>query len=148
MALTSPYPLLALPVEKTTKHQTSTSVPVTNSNSLISLLRSCSSIDEFERIHSHLITTNLMRDPQISTQDFEFLVFTGDLGYAQQIIRQGDEPEIKIWNSIIENQLINGYPQEVFAIYLYLVTRSVLLNVSTFLECLLLDKGVKFMEEF
>lgn len=89
-----------------------------------------------------------MRDPQISTQDFEFLVFTGDLGYAQQIIRQGDEPEIKIWNSIIENQLINGYPQEVFAIDLYLVTRSVLLNVSTFVECLLLDKGVKFMEEF
>ena len=59
-----------------------------------------------------------MRDPQISTQVFEFLVFTGDLGYAQQIIRQGDEPEIKIWNSIIENQLINGYPREVFAIYL------------------------------
>lgn len=131
MALASPYPLLALPVKKT-KHQTSTSVLVTNSNPVITLLRSCSSINEFRPIHSYLITTNLIRDPQISTHVLEFLVFTGNLDYAQQIIRQGHEPEIKIWNSIVENQLKNGYPQEVFAIYLYLVTRSVLLNVSTF----------------
>ncbi|CAK7353424.1 unnamed protein product [Dovyalis caffra] len=101
-------------------------------NRIINLLKSCSNFREFLPIHAHLITTNLIHDPETTSQVLAFLVSVNDLDYARQILSYAHEPETVFWNTLLENKLKEGCLREVFEGYYHMVTRGVLLDISTF----------------
>jgi pentatricopeptide repeat protein len=99
---------------------------------IIDLLKSCSNIREFSPIHAHLITANLIHDPEITSQVLAFLLSVNNLDCAHQILSYSHEPESIIWNTLLESKLKEGCPQEVLECYYHMVTQGVLLDISTF----------------
>ncbi|KDP34237.1 hypothetical protein JCGZ_07808 [Jatropha curcas] len=108
------------------------SISVPRPNCIVSLLKSCSNIREFSSLHAHLITTNLIKDYQITNNVLHFLITINQLDCAYQICIYNFGPETLIWNTLIENQLKEGYPKEVSKTYYQMVIQGVLLNLSTF----------------
>ncbi|KAF3446011.1 hypothetical protein FNV43_RR11189 [Rhamnella rubrinervis] len=106
--------------------------PAPRSAYIISLLKSCSTIRELSPIHAHLITTNLIHDPVTACHVLGFLISIGNLNYVHRVLNQTQEPESIIWNTLIENQLKDGFFSEVFWTYYHMVTQDVPLDISTF----------------
>ncbi|KAJ4837970.1 hypothetical protein Tsubulata_031783 [Turnera subulata] len=109
-----------------------TSTSISKPNHIVNLLKSCSNIREFSSIHAHLVTTNLVHDPQITTRVLHFLTSNNDPDYARQICGYTTEMESVIWNVLLETQLRECCPEEVFVTYYDMVTRGVLLDLTTF----------------
>ncbi|KAJ6745534.1 hypothetical protein OIU74_028253 [Salix koriyanagi] len=114
----------------TLNHKTSHSILRTHW--IIDLLKSCSDIRGFSPIHAHLITANLIHDPEITSQVLAFLLSVNNLDCVHQILNYSYEPESVIWNTLIQNKLKEGCPQEVLVGYYHMVTQGVLLDISTF----------------
>lgn len=109
-----------------------TSVSVLIPNCIIPLLKSCSNAREFSPLHAILITSNLINDSLITTHVLRFLISIDELDYAHKISSYTLEPETIIWNTYMENQLKDGFPEEVFMAYYCMVTQGAVLDLSTF----------------
>ncbi|KAL5558304.1 hypothetical protein UlMin_034515 [Ulmus minor] len=121
---------LSLPTQKPTKNHNSNPIP--EPNSIISLLKSCSTIREFSPIHAHLITTNLIRDPSVASHVLWFFISQENFHYAYRVLSEPQELETLSWNALLENRLKDGSLEEVFSIYYQMVTHGVPLDISTF----------------
>ncbi|KAK9273094.1 hypothetical protein L1049_017901 [Liquidambar formosana] len=127
---TIPFALVSsLPAHKPATNSIPTFDPGTH---CISFLKSCSNIKDFSPIHAHLITTNLIRDPLIASHVLAFFISIDDLDSARPVLSRTREPDTIIWNALIEKQLKNDAPREVFLTYYHMVTQGVMLNISTF----------------
>ncbi|KAG7965787.1 hypothetical protein I3843_08G017600 [Carya illinoinensis] len=148
MATISPSVLSSPSVPPRRSTDISTHKPVSiPTDGAISLLRSCSNIREFSRIHAHLITTNLIHDPLIASHVLHFFISNGNLSYFHRILSQEHGSETIIWNTLIESRIKNGSPREVFSTYHHMVTRGVPLDISTFRFLLHACSGVSAFRE-
>lgn len=109
-----------------------TSIMFPKPNYIIPLLKSCSTIREFEPIHAHLITTNFISDPVSASHVLLFLISTGNIRYVHRVFNQTQESEFIVWNTLIENHLKDGFLGDVFLTYYHMVNQSVPLDISTF----------------
>ncbi|KAL3746701.1 hypothetical protein ACJRO7_015619 [Eucalyptus globulus] len=132
MAVASPAAVPPLRRQSRTPAERRSSTAPSRSQNLISLLISCSSVEDFAPIHAQLITTGSIRDPLVARRLLGFFVSVDGLGHCRRVLSGTRLSETALWNDYIQSQLRDDSPGDVLASYRRMVDAGVALDMSTF----------------
>ncbi|KAK9291824.1 hypothetical protein L1049_020028 [Liquidambar formosana] len=104
-----------------------------NHNTL-SILQSCKSIQELEKLHAQLITTGQIKDTYIATKVVEsFAVSARNIDYAYRVFDGIDRPDSYAWTTMIRGFVEMKNPEKAIEFYGLMSLRGVQMNRFTFL---------------
>ncbi|XP_068663844.1 pentatricopeptide repeat-containing protein At5g66520-like [Aristolochia californica] len=85
----------------------------------LSLLQSCSSMNQLVQIHAQLLRSHLFQDPFVASKVIEYCVVavSGNLHYARNVFHQISQPNTFTWNTIIRGYASSPFPE--LSLYLF-----------------------------
>ncbi|XP_015889984.3 pentatricopeptide repeat-containing protein At5g66520 [Ziziphus jujuba] len=100
----------------------------------VSLLESCSSMEELKQIHAQMFKTGLVSSsiPVSKLLSFCSLSSSGNLGYACKVFDRFSSPNIFMWNIMIRGYSNSNEPEKALLLYHQMLRHSVSHNEYTF----------------
>ncbi|KAJ0013750.1 hypothetical protein Pint_21872 [Pistacia integerrima] len=99
---------------------------MSKSNTILTLLQGCNSLQRLKKIHAHVIINGLQHHPAISNKLLNFCATSvaGSLSHAQLLFNQIQNPQTQAWNSLIRGFAQSPSPLQAIFCYNYMLLVS------------------------
>ncbi|KAF3441081.1 hypothetical protein FNV43_RR19367 [Rhamnella rubrinervis] len=115
----------------------------------LSMLQTCSSMEELKQVHAQMFKTGLVSSPIPASRLLTFcsLSGSGNLCYARKLFDSFSSPDIFMWNTMIRGYSNSNEPEEALHLYHQMLCHSVPHNKYTFPSLLKACSSLSALEE-
>ncbi|KAL5557315.1 hypothetical protein UlMin_039551 [Ulmus minor] len=115
----------------------------------VSLLETCSNMEELKQIHAQMFKTGLVSNVLSASKLLTFCVSpnSGNLAYARMVFNRFSRPDTLMWNTMIRGYSNNNEPEEALLLYHQMICHAVPHNNYTFPFLLKACSSLSALEE-